>query len=68
MGRERGGGATRPARHGMHATDNGGSPASWDSTTRPAPRPHLRRPALGSHRPHNHSRNYHDASTAGSKR
>ena len=35
MGRESGGRATRPARRVTHATGSGGSPASWDSTSRP---------------------------------
>ena len=53
MGRESGGRAIRPARRGTHATGSGGSPASWDSTSRPPTRPH--RPAPGALVPHEHS-------------
>ena len=45
MGRERGGHATGPARRGTHATDSGGSPGSWGSTTGPVSRPRPRRQA-----------------------
>ena len=50
MGRESGGRAIRPARRITHATDSGGSPASWDSTSRPPTRP--RRPAPAALMPH----------------
>jgi hypothetical protein len=49
--RDRGGREAGPARRGTHATGNGGSPASWDSTTGPATRPRPRRPAPGAPRP-----------------
>jgi len=60
MGRERGGGVTRPARRGTRATASGGSPASWDSTT--GPRPGLApRPAPGVPQPHEHTCKDHGA-------
>jgi hypothetical protein len=62
MGRERGGHATRPARHGTHATGSGGSPASWDSTTGPGTGPRPRRPAPGTPQPHEHDCNDHGVS------
>ena len=64
MGRERGGRATRSARRGTHNNGSGGSPAFWDSRTRPGtrPRPDDRRRPL---QPHEHSSKDHGASRRG---